>query len=257
MIFFQHKRIIYSLICLSLWCIIGCASVGNPPSGGRKDTTPPVLDTAKSSPILPLNTKPQKLVFYFDEYIEVRNYSKKLIVSPPLVYNPIVKYRGKKVEVFLDAKEVLKENATYTFNFSDAIVDFHESNPYKNFTYVFSTGPTIDSLSIIGSVMDAKTGEAVKDISILLFDQLSDSAIAQVKPFYSTKTDDKGLFSLSYLRQDTFRIIALKDGNANYIYDVESEWIGFLDTLVMTTYNDSTSYDIRISPTDIQDKLKK
>src|SRR3546814_5861280 len=46
-----------------------------------------------------------------------------------------------------------------TINFGKAIADFNETNELRNFSYVFSTGPEIDSLSISGSVGNALTHE--------------------------------------------------------------------------------------------------
>ena len=131
----------------------GCAS-GGQLTGGPKDTSPPVLDTLKSAPLQPLNYFPRRLEFFFDEFVQVKDPTKQVLVSPPLTYIPKVKERGKKVTFEFDPKEVLREDATYTINFGEAIVDFREGNKLSNFTYVFSTGDYIDSLSLKGRIIN-------------------------------------------------------------------------------------------------------
>ena len=71
---------------------------------------------------------------------------------------PIIDYKLKTVTIKL--KDTLLENTTYAINFGNAITDNNEGNPYKDFTYVFSTGKTIDSLTLSGTVLMAETGKA-------------------------------------------------------------------------------------------------
>ena len=113
----------------------GCASTGSP-SGGPRDVTPPKMDSIRSAQNRQTNFKPRQVDFYFDEFIEVRDPIKEVLVSPPLTYIPQVKHRGKKVSFAFDEKEVLRENATYTINFGESVVDFHEGNKLPNFNFV-------------------------------------------------------------------------------------------------------------------------
>ena len=76
----------------------------------------------------------------------------------------------------------LKPNTTYTIDFSDAIVDNNEGNPLGNYSFSFSTGETIDTLEVSGTVLASADLEPVKGMMVGLHVDLDDSAFAK-KPF--------------------------------------------------------------------------
>jgi len=143
-------------------------------------------------------------------------------------------------------EEELKEEATYVINFGKSIKDFTEGNELPNFTFVFSTGAYIDSLSINGSIKDAKTGEPKEDALVLLYTEDIDSIIYQERPFYFARSDEMGKFVINNLRADTFKIMALLDANLNYLYDPGAEEIGFLDSLIVLRDTLSPTIDLEI-----------
>ena len=212
--------------------IAGCASTGSP-TGGPRDVTPPILDTLLSSPNKQLNFRPKELTFYFNEFVEVKDPIKQVLVSPPLLYIHQVKHRGKKVTFAFDEKEVLRENVTYTINFGEAIVDFHEGNKIDNFTYVFATGNTLDSLNLKGKILNALTNEPETDMVVFLYDDARDSIVRKEKPFYFAKPDKTGMYEFTNIKSDTFRLFAIKDENLNFLYDLETEKIAFYDSLIV------------------------
>jgi hypothetical protein len=234
----RQRRLLFLWYIAFILLAAGCASTGSP-TGGPRDLTPPVLDTIRSDKNRQINFRPSLLNFYFDEFVEVQEPIKQVLVSPPLTYIPQVKHRGKKVTFAFDEKEILRENATYTINFGEAIVDYHESNKLSNFSFVFSTGSVIDSLSLKGSVVNALTGEPEKEMVVFLYDNLKDSAAFFEKPFYFARTDKEGKFIFSNIKSDTFRLLAIADENLNYRYDLESEKIAFYDSLIVlnSTFN--------------------
>ncbi len=227
------------LLLLLIVGVYSCANTGRI-SGGPKDETPPILDTLLSTQDRQINYNPKQLTFFFDEFVEVRDPAKQVIVSPPLTYIPSVKSRGKKVIFTFDEKEKLRENATYTINFGDAIVDFHEGNKLQNFTFVFSTGDYLDSLSISGKIINAKTGDPEQEMIVVLYDILEDSIVRKEKPFYFTRPDRNGNFVFRNIKTDTFKLFALKDDNLNYKYDLETEKIAFIYEPIVLS---STSLD--------------
>lgn len=226
--------------------LVSCANTGRI-SGGSKDINPPVLDTLLSSPDKQTNFNPRQLVFFFNEFVEVRDPAKQILVSPPLTYIPSVKSRGKKVVFTLDEKEVLRDNATYTINFGEAIVDFHEGNKLHNFNYVFSTGDYLDSLSISGKIYNAKTGDPEQNMIVVLYDISEDSIVSREKPFYFTKPDRNGNYIFKNIKSDTFKLFALKDENLNYRYDLETEMIAFHNEPIILTGRSIDSVLLRSS----------
>jgi hypothetical protein len=200
------------------------------PSGGPKDEKPPVLLKAKPENYSKhFNSK--KIDLFFDEYVTLKDVQKKLLISPPLKNNPEIILYGKKIS--FEIKDTLKLNTTYTFNFSDAIVDNNESNPIPEFKYVFSTGNSIDSIELSGKVTDAFTNAPAEGVFVCLYLNKNDSAPYSEIPYYVAKTNKDGYFNFTNLKLDTFRIFALKDINLNYKYDSEKELIGFSDSLII------------------------
>jgi len=233
----QFRHWITFYICIS--AIFSCASTGSL-TGGPKDTSPPKLDSLRSTPNLQKFFQKKDLVFYFDEFIEVKDAVNQVLVSPPLTYLPKIEARGKKVNFRFNEKEVLRENVTYTIHFGDAIVDFREANKLSNFSFVCSTGPYIDSMSLSGAIYDALTGKPVENFIVMLHENLSDSAVVKLKPYYSVKTDKQGNFTFRNIKADTFRIFAIKDGNVNFKYDLPSEEIAFLNDRVQLSADITT-----------------
>ncbi|NNC94346.1 MAG: hypothetical protein HKN92_02210 [Chitinophagales bacterium] len=215
------------LFILLLFLISACA-LQTPPTGGPVDKTAPVMINA---------TPPNKTVLFtsdrveltFDEYILLEDAFNEIVISPPMDPTPKFTHRGKKVIV--DLKGIaLQEKTTYSIFFGNSIVDFRASNPASNLNYVFSTGSHIDSLSVSGTLTLAKNKEVVSDVLVMLYDKLEDSVILNQKPFYFSKTNESGQYKIENIRQGTYRVFALKDGNRNYKYDLETELLGFPDS---------------------------
>lgn len=219
----------YSLLMLSI--LVQCAKPGSP-TGGPKDSIPPRLINASPK----LNTvqfDKSEIRLTFDEYISLKDLSKQLIVSPPLEREKYTVYpqtgAAKKVTIIL--KDSLLEETTYTFNFGESIVDFNESNPLPYFTYVFSTGSEIDSLTLKGRVFDAFEKDTERFISLQLYpidSSYTDSTIYTKKPFYVTNTLDTLLFEFKNLKAGKYQLIAIQDVGSNYLFDQSTDKIGFL-----------------------------
>ena len=219
---------------------LACASQGVI-SGGPEDKTPPKVVAEKSTPNYQTHFKEQQIELNFDEFVTINNPLKELVISPPLTYLPKVDGRGKTVRFTFNEDEVLKEDATYSINFGQSIKDFRASNPLENYTFVFSTGDYIDSLSIAGSVVNAKDEKEMADVLVMLYTDLRDSVPYLEKPFYSTRTDKEGKFQINNIKADTFKLFALKDENVNYLYDLDEEFIAYIDTALIIT--DSSKFD--------------
>lgn len=191
----------------------GCANIV-PPSGGPKDSLPPVLIKATPGDSTK-NFSGNKITFTFDEFVEIQNIYQNLLVSPVPRSIPVVDQKLKTITVRL--KDTLEPNTTYSLNFGDAIKDYNEGNVLKNFTYIFSTGNSIDSLELHGKVLLAETGATDSTLIVMLHKNGDDSAVKTMQPRYITKLDGKGNFIFRNLPSGTFYLYALKsDGGRNY-----------------------------------------
>jgi hypothetical protein len=212
-----------------------CATVVAP-TGGPKDVTPPKV--LKSLPgNFSTGFKSKTIVLYFSEFVQVKDLDNQLIISPPLKRAPDVKVKGKSIIVQFN--DTLKDNTTYNINFGGAISDITESNLLDNFQYVFSTGPSIDSLFVKGKVINARTLLPEKDVLVMLYDQFSDSLPYKERPLYFAKSKENGAFKITNLKQGAYKLVALKDGNANYLFDQPSEKIAFVQDTVFSASEDT------------------
>ena len=226
------KYLVFSLgLLLTAFLAQRCANAVAP-TGGPKDTTPPVVVAA-----VPENQSThfigKKIEITFDEFITLENANQNVMVSPPLKEKLDIKLKNKTVVVKF--KENLVPNTTYTINFGSAIKDLHEGNPFKDYVYSFSTGDHIDTLSITGKVVDAETMKPIENVYVGLYaadrDNL-DSLPMTTAPNYISKTDKEGQFSLNGLADKSYRVFALKDANANLYFDLANEASAFHDMLV-------------------------
>ena len=230
------KYIAFLLVIIGFYA---CASTGTP-DGGPYDETPPKFIRATPEPNA-TNNKRKKISIEFDEYIKLDKASEKVIISPPQNEAPEVKVSGRRVLVeFFDT---LRENTTYTIDFGDAIVDNNEDNPMGNFAYAFSTGETIDTMEVSGTVLNAADLEPVKGIQVGLHKNLNDTAFTTLPFDRISRTDSRGHFTIRGVSPGTYRIYALMDGNQNYLFDSKTEAIAYLDSLVVPSMTGAVRYD--------------
>jgi len=204
-----------------------CAQQGSPTGGPRDEDPPRVLECSPANYSTQFDSK--KIQITFDEYIVLDNVNQQLVVSPPMEEKPEVKLKRKSL--IIEFEEALRINTTYTFNFGDAIKDLHEGNKLQNYEYVFSTGEILDSMSVRGSLTYAENLETPDEpFSIMLYSDLRDSVPLLDIPLYVGRSNDSGVFSVNNLRPDVYKVFALKDGNNNFLFDLPSEEIAFLDS---------------------------
>ncbi len=217
----------------------GCANTTTPPSGGDKDTIPPVIRKVAPLPgTINVPVHKPKLVFTFNEYVKIKD-ANGVFLSPPLEKKPKASIHGKSVVVTFESD--LDSNTTYTLDLTGAIADNNEGNLFPGYTLVFSTGDQIDSMCVTGLVQDCNTLMPMKGATVLLYKDQADSAVFLRRPVAAAKTDDWGFFSIRNIQDTIYRVYALKDENNNNLYDPDNERVAFLDTLFRPSivYNDS------------------
>ena len=218
---------VFAMLQSMIWS--SCANI-IPPVGGPRDSTAPIL--VKATPDnKSRNFKGNRIVIQFDEYVEVENTYQNVLVSPSQETFPIIDYRLRTVTVRM--KDTLAPNTTYAINFGNSIKDVNEGNIYKNFTYVFSTGDRLDSLTLEGNVHVAETGLVDSTLIVALYNKFGDSVVAKEKPRYITRLDGKGNFKFEYLPKGTFNIFAFKDEGFKK-YSDNSILFAFADAPVKT-----------------------
>ena len=219
------------LLAASVVLSHSCANTTQAPTGGLKDTIPPVI--VKVSPAAlsrNIPTEGVSFTFTFNEYVKIKT-SSNIMISPPQSKPPKSKVKGKSVIV--TPEEPLLPNTTYVIGLAGAIVDNNEGNPFPGYDYVFSTGDTVDSLFLTGTVLDCSTLAPISGATVMLYKDHADSAVFKSRPYMATRTDDWGYFSIRNIQDTLYRIYAVTDANNNSIYDPDgTENIAFVDSLI-------------------------
>lgn len=234
------KRLFVALLICSIF--VQCARRGSP-TGGPKDETPPVVLRA-DPPERTVNFKQDRIRIYFDEYIKLNKLNDQLVVSPPLEQSAYLISPQSQAAKYIEIEilDSLSSNTTYTFNFGESIVDNNEGNPFSFFSYVFSTGATIDSLTLRGSISDAIARTPESFVSVMLFpvdSTFNDSIIFKKKPLYFTNTlDSLTVFTLPNLKAGNYLLAAIKDVSKNYVYDPSVDKVDEANHII-TLPNDS------------------
>ncbi|MCO5285304.1 MAG: Ig-like domain-containing protein [Chitinophagaceae bacterium] len=229
----KHRPLALYLLFLTAGVLVSaiqfnCGQIAMP-VGGPKDSIPPVL-TSASPQNNSLEFNSRRITLNFNEYIELDNAFKNVLVSPVPRKTPVFDYKLRTVTVRLF--DTLLPNTTYTIQFGKAIKDLNEGNVLKDFVYTFSTGKYIDSLTLGGRVMLAETGTVDSTLVVMLYNVHTDSAVYKQKPKYIARLDGKGNFHFRNLPPDNYQIFALKDESGQLMYNNPLQLFAFSDSLV-------------------------
>jgi uncharacterized protein (DUF2141 family) len=213
--------------------VYSCANKGQGPTGGPKDTIPPVI--LKSLPANgALNFKKKLIQIYFDENVSVEKATENVLISPPQKRQPLVKGNGHVLTV--NFEDELMDSTTYTINFGDAIVDLNEKNPLKGYRFAFSTGSEIDTLKISGMLVNAENLNPMEGVIVGIYPATDKDSVFMKKPFLRvTKTDEDGRFVIDNIKAGTYKVFALDDLSKDFIYQ-PGEGIAFMDTVTTPTF---------------------
>jgi len=250
----DYSFVFYCLLP-ALALLSGCANV-IAPVGGPKDEAPPVVVQEGSTSNFQTRFQRQRILLTFDEWIQIAEVAKQVVVSPPLEHPFEITLKGRTLRFDFDEREVLRDSATYTINFGEAVQDLTERNPAKDLRFVFSTGDQIDSLSLSGTIVDALSGEPVDGALFMLYDNLADSVVRTQKPFYFGRTNKEGRFKIENIKAGTFKGLALMDSDFNYLFNFKTERIGFPDSLISIATDTVANLTIKLFAEEIPIQIK-
>lgn len=178
------------------------------------------------------NFNAPKVVISMDEYFKLNDQYKQFSISPDVDVLPTLKVKGKTLEI--QFTDTLEKNTTYTLNFGKSIVDVNEGNPLTNFSYVFSTGPELDSLTISGTIRNASTGKPEFEAAAILIPFDRDTLFEKKKASIYALTDSSGNYKIKNLREGKYKMYALKEQSSDKIYQQSSDEVGFVkDPIVL------------------------
>lgn len=225
-----------------------CASTLTP-TGGPKDTIPPVIIVMEPDNYTTnIDTlHPPKIYIEFDEYVQIKDLQKELYTSPAMKKKPKVVRQGRGIEITI--VDTLRPDITYAINFGASICDNNEGNPLHAMRYVFSTGNSVDSMYMSGYTEDSYKADSVGKSFIYFFAKDSveaprdwDSTMFKYKPQMIARAESNGIFIAQNLKPIEYRVYAFQDTNNNMEYEPSVDKVGFLDS----TYNPAHMPDFTI-----------
>ncbi len=230
---FNIRTIAVAAVILS---IFSCASMRSP-QGGPVDSLPPKV--VRTNP-LPYSTNfnGKRVEIELDEYVVLKDQQKLFFVSPQMEKSAILSIRNKSVVV--DFQDTLLPETTYRLDFGASIVDNNEGNRLSDYTITFSTGDKIDSLVMVGNIVDAFTRDTVVGAFVPYFDFSLDSTYAEKgldSVLYKNRaealfrSDSTGYFIADILKGKDYKVYAFLDNNGNQKYESGIDKVAFVDTL--------------------------
>lgn len=224
---------------LLLVVLYSCANIASP-NGGPYDEDPPKFVSSTPLPNQ-INYKGKKVEVVFDELIQIDKPTENVIITPPQMEQPVIRANGRKAVIEL--MDTLKENTTYTIDFTNSISDNNEKNVLENYSFAFSTGESIDSMEVSGVLLNAENLEPMPGITIGVHTNLEDSAFTTIPFVRTSRTNDKGEFTIRNMAPGTYRIYALEDVMRSYKYSQPGQQIAFCDSLIVPTFELTTRQD--------------
>lgn len=230
--------VFFALLFGSEFFMLGCASIKRPEGGPRDTIAPEVVKEFPKN--YTVNFKSNKIIIQMDEFFKLQNQSKEFSVSPEMPKAPILRVNKKALEI--EIQDTLEKNITYTMNFGEMIQDVNESNKLLNYTYVFATGPKLDSLQLSGSVMDGLTlKNAEKGTLVFLVPVDRDTILGKKRPSIYTYTDSSGRFQLKNLRKEAYHLYAIEDKGGDKIYQANTDQLAFASETIFLNRDTAVS----------------
>lgn len=215
----SHRYIVLISVLL-LW---GCASM-QPPGGGPEDKeSPEVLWNIPTRDSVRVTGKVDILIA-FSEKMNASSVENAIYISP--YPSGETRFFWKKNILRIVLADSLERNKTFVVTVGTDAKDSHANPLAQAYSFAFSSGDSIDRGSIGGRVV----AENTKGVSIWSY-RLSgnvkdDSLIYRKRADYITQVGAGGKYRLSYLSAGTYRVYAIADLDADYLYSPAGDFIG-------------------------------
>ena len=235
-----------SLLLIICACALfaGCAQIGSI-TGGEKDEIAPriIKSSVKQND---RNVKSQTFTFEFDERITLNPAKENVVLVPPDA-SAKTSISGRTLTITWD--KPWKENTTYSLYMNGVVKDFHEGND-SLYTFVFSSGSSIDSSFFHVNVKDAFSNVPVQKIVVGLFENMQAQS-----PRYFARSNKSGNAEISAIKPGNYVVKAFEDANNNLTID-SLEKQGFDSNVHAVFFGSHDSTTLFVSTPRTVDKIK-
>ena len=238
------------LVSIIILLFIGSCAVIKPPSGGPKDTTPPLLVYEEPSSGT-LHYKGEQIRLEFSEYLDEASIEKGIRIFPNIEGEVSINTRGKILSV--DFPDNLEENKTYVINLSRDIKDEHGVEMAEAKFLAYSTGDKIDNSSISGIVW-SDGPMSVHLWRIIKQDSLEN--IFQTMPNYFTDVSNKGMYNFQFLSAGNYLLLALDRNAAGLALDTRRMEYGLFWQKIIALNQDQSITEVNVITKKEQPQLR-
>ncbi|MEC7849399.1 MAG: Ig-like domain-containing protein, partial [Candidatus Neomarinimicrobiota bacterium] len=200
---FNSKKFILSLTAFyGIYNIYSCAAIQSP-SGGPKDSTPPILLTS-----IPESGSTQfssgKVDLIFSEYLQEKSINNAITILPITKSPAEIKYKGDMVSIYFP--DSLLSNQTYIISINRELKDEHGMPIAQGIQLAFSTGERIDKSEISGQIFyNGKASSLLWKIK----DSTDQVHFYKRLPDYNIDASDDGEYVFSYLSPGSYKVVGV------------------------------------------------
>ncbi len=203
---------------LGMVALGACASPGSPPGGPVDTAAPQILGLAPDSGRT--GVTPRNVVFRFDEVVSERPSGaaslNALFLISPREGEPNVDW--SRDEIAIRPRRGWKANTAYTITLLPGLSDLRGNVRNTGAVLVFSTGQTIPSGKISGTVFDWV------ERRVLARALVEARPVTDTTLIYVTTTDSAGAFVIGSLAAGQYTVRAIADANINRALDPREAW---------------------------------
>ncbi|HEY5219059.1 MAG TPA: Ig-like domain-containing protein, partial [Gemmatimonadaceae bacterium] len=202
---------------VSLVFLVGCASMA-PIPGGPEDHVPPRI-VSVTPDTNSVNFHGNAVAFLFDGVVNDRSGPTQdlngLFLISPRDGAPRISWHRERIDVRPHGK--WRPNTAYSVTLLPGLSDLSANITKYSYTVVFSTGPTLPNLGVVGRVFDWSAQRAAPN-AIVEAIQRPDSVV------YVAVADSTGQFHVGPFEAGTYTVIAFVDANKNMVRDPGEIW---------------------------------
>ncbi|MFZ1685325.1 MAG: Ig-like domain-containing protein [Candidatus Zixiibacteriota bacterium] len=191
--------------------VISCAQVAGPSGGEPDKTAPRLISSQPANGAVEVATHSTQIRILFSEPVQ-EGVGRQVFISPRPAKDPKLSWHGDQLTISLS--DTLRSNQTYVLQVSSAVTDLRNNRLDSAVIVAFSTGQTLDSGRIGGTVTALGAASAGALVGLYPVSAPFDSLrYDSIPPAYMALGNGKGKFEFRNLPKRPFQLIAWLDRN--------------------------------------------
>ncbi len=209
--------------------IVSCAKIEPPPGGPIDKTGPSIISSQPAGGAIGV-PRDNKISIGFSENVDRHSAVEAIYISPR--FKGEIDYRWKGKTLNIDLPDSFAAGVTYVVGVGADLTDMRNNKMGKSHAFAFSTGTIIEQGTISGDVY--QNNKPMPNISVGIFDSIGrvqNPYLDSLYPAYLTQSGEKGQYSLEFLPDGDYFVLAFNDKDKNQLFDYPDEEFGVADRL--------------------------